>query len=154
MTLDSRLLGVYAAIFGTLGVAFGLIGFLSVQWAESVYITSASGDAVRTLGPVFAGFAALQTSVLLQFLSVVLVFVFGFVFGSRQFSPRDGALIGGAGGVVGYVSLTIPGLGLLLLAPSRAQVFPLSSILLLLVGSLVVSAVAGTAGGYVGVQTS
>lgn len=154
MTLDSRHLGVYAAIFGTLGVAFGLVGFLSVRWAEAVYITSASGDAVRTLGPVFAGFAALQTGVLLQFLAVVLVFVFGFVFGSREFSPRDGALIGGAGGVVGYVSLMAPALGLLLVAPSGAQLFPLSSILVVIVGTLVVSAVAGTAGGYVGVQAS
>jgi hypothetical protein len=154
MPLDSRLLAAYVGIFGTVGAVFGLVGFLSVQWAESVYIASASGEAVRTYGPIFAGLVTFQHSALVQLLAPVLTLVFGFVFGSREFAARDGALVGGVGGVVGYVSLTVPALALTLLAPSASQVFPPASMLPVVAGSLVLSVVAGAVGGSVGVETS
>jgi hypothetical protein len=154
MTLDSRLLAAYAGIFGTLGIVFGAVGFLSVRWAESVYIATASGDAARTLGPIFAGLVTFQNGVLVQFLAPLLAFVFGFVFGSREFSAGDAVLVGGGGGVVGYVSLAVPALGLTLLAPAESQVFPPTSILLVLLGAWLLSGVAGAVGGYVGVRTS
>lgn len=154
MALDTRFLGVYVGIFGTLGVAFGLVGLLSVRWAESVYVVSAGGDIVQTLGPIFSGFVVFQNSVFLQFFALVLAFVFGFIFGSREYAARVGALVGGTGGLVGYVSLLVPSMGLLLVAPSQSQVFALSSILLVAVGSFLFSGIAGAAGGYIGAKTS
>jgi hypothetical protein len=154
MTLDSRLLAAYAGVFGTLGIVFGLVGFLSVQWAESVYIASASGEAARTLGPIFAGLVTFQNGVLVQFLAPLLAFVFGFVFGSREFSAGDGLLVGGVGGGVGYVSLAVPAIGITLLAPSQSQVFPPASMLPVVLGAWLLSVVAGAVGGYVGVRTS
>lgn len=154
MSMNSRLIGAYVGIFATLGVAFGLLGYLSVQWAESVYIASADGDMVETLGPIFAGFVVFQNSAILQFLALVLVFVFGFIVGSREYSGRDGALAGGIGGLVGYVSLTVSAMGLLLIAPSESQVFAVSSILPVVGVAFLLSGVAGAIGGYIGATTS
>jgi hypothetical protein len=154
MTLDSRLLAAYAGIFGTVGTALGLVGFLSVRWAESVYVASASGEAARTLGPIFAGLVTFQNGVLVQFLALVLAFVFGFVFGSREFSAGDGVLVGGVGGAVGYVTLAVPAIGITLLAPSQSQTFPPTSMLLVVLGAWLLSGTAGAVGGYVGVRTS
>jgi hypothetical protein len=154
MALDSRVLAAYVGIFATLGTVFGLVGFLSVRWAETVYIASASGGAAGRLGPIFAGLVTFQNSVLLQFLAPLLTFVFGFVFGSREFSVGGGALLGATGGAVGYVALMLPALALSVLAPSGSQVFPLPSILPLVAAALVLSGVAGAVGGYLGARTS
>ncbi len=152
--IDARFLGVYVGVFGTLGTGAGVVGFLSVRWAESVYLVAAGGDMVQTLGPVFSGFVVFQTSVFLQFLALVLAFVFGFVFGSREYGGRAGALVGGAGGLVGYVPFVLPAIGLLLVAPTASQVFPPSSLLPVVAGSFLLSGLTGAVGGFVGAETS
>lgn len=154
MTVDSRVFGLYAGIFGVIGIAFGLTGFLSIRWAESVYISAASGDIVQTLGPVFAGVIVLQNTIVLQFLSLVLVLVFGFLFGSEQLARESGALVGGVGGLVGHLSLTIPSVLLVIVAPSEAQAFAPPSMLTLAISTLILAGIAGAVSGYVGSAAS
>jgi hypothetical protein len=152
--IDSRFFVVYLGVFGSLGIGAGMIGFLSVQWAESVYLISASGDLAQQLGPIFSGFVVLQNSILIQFFAIHMTLLLGLLFGGQKNRGQDGALVGGLGGLIGYLSFFIPAVGLLLVAPTESQLFQISSILLLVAGSFVISGLTGAVGGFIGAEAN
>lgn len=154
MNIDSRTLAMYPAIFGPLGIVFGLIGFISIRWAETVYISAAAGGIVQTLGPVFSSVVVLQNTIMIHFLSLALILVFSFQFGSRQLTDKDGAVVGGLGGIVGHASLLVPSIPLLIAAPAESQVFTLPSMLPLAISALVMAGLVGAISGYFGAKPS
>lgn len=154
MNIDSRTLAMYPVIFGPLGIGFGLVGFISIRWAETVYISAATGEIVQTLGPVFAGAVVFQNMILIHFLSLALILVFSFQFGAQQLTTTDGAAVGGLGGIVGHASLLVPSLPLLIAAPAESQVFTLPSMLPLAISALVMAGFIGAVSGYFGAKPS
>jgi hypothetical protein len=154
MDIDARTLAMYPVIFGPLGIVFGLVGFISIRWAEAVYISAAAGEIVQTLGPVFAGTVVLQNTIMIHFLSLALVLVFSFQFGTQQLTTTDGAAVGGLGGIIGHASLLVPSIPLLIVAPAESQVFTLPSMLPLAISALVMAGLIGAISGYFGAKPS
>lgn len=94
----------------------------------------------------------LQNSIFIQFFAIHTTFLLGLLFGGQKHRGRNGALVGGLGGLIGYLSFFIPAVGLLLVAPTESQFFQISSILLLVAGSFVLSGLTGAIGGFVGAE--
>jgi hypothetical protein len=137
------------ATFAAVGVALGVVGFVTAEWARTQFVTAATGADPATFGPVFVALSTFQTTVTLFFAGPVLGAALGLLAGSRFVDPRSAAGVAAAGTLVGF--FVMAGAGLVGLAlPSgtgTGQTYALGrAVGPLLLSGVVTAATGGVAG--------
>jgi hypothetical protein len=139
--------------FAVVGVAFGTVGYVTADWAQTQFVTAATGTAPETFGPVFLALSVFQTTVTLLFTGPVLAATVGLLSGSRFADVGTAGLVAASGTLLGFFVMASGGLaGLSLLSgPGTEQTYPIAAA----VGPLLLSSVATTVtGGLAGVLGS
>ncbi|WP_338741853.1 hypothetical protein [Haloplanus salilacus] len=147
-----RQIGLIVATFAMVGVALGAVGFVTVDWARTQFVTAATGSNPATFGPVFVALSTFQTTVTLFFAAPVLAAALGLLSGSRFAVPTVAAGVAAAGALIGFFVMT--GVGLVGLSlPSGAgtgQTYALGGAVGPLLLSGVATAVTGGVAGALG----
>lgn len=108
------------AVYAAFGLVLGSIAFVTGQWAQTQFITNASGQAPTEFGPVFIAVIFVQTAAsILLFGPVIAVFV-GRLIGSAFDSPATALVSGAAGGLFGSYVMAAVAIGLLTLSKGDA----------------------------------
>lgn len=100
-----RQVGLIVATFATVGVALGVVGFVTADWARTQFVTAATGSTPATFGPVFVALSTFQTTVTLFFAGPVLAAALGLLSGSRFAAPTPAAGVAAAGALVGFFAM-------------------------------------------------
>ncbi|WP_418281607.1 hypothetical protein [Halorubrum sp. DTA98] len=102
--MDSDGIGFVAAVFVIVGVGVGIVALAATGWAESAFVTDATGDAER-FGPVFLAQLYLSVTVAALVVAPALAAVTGVLVGSRAYGHTEAATTCGIGagiGALGY----------------------------------------------------
>lgn len=148
----SRQVWLVVAIFGALGVALGLAGYATTNWARVQFVSAAAGSNPTGFGPVFVALSAFQTTVTLFFAGPIVGTVVGALVGSRFLDWRVAGGVAGGGSFVGF--FVMAGFGLLGLSlvggPGTEQVYAVGQAFVPLLVSGVATGVGGSVGGTLG----
>jgi len=141
-TLQS--VGFIISVFTLLGIALGVLAFISGSWAQSQLVTDAGG--ATDFGPVFIGIAYLQTAVIIFFLGPIIASFAGGLLGSVFSSPKTALFAGGVGSLVGYYLMSVIAVGVLVLSKGSGaeQAFSFGQVLFPLVVSGIPTAIIGS----------
>lgn len=138
--------------FAATGLAFGLFGLLSMQWAQTQFITAARGETIETFGPVLLAVVYFQTAVMFFLVGPVLAGLTGALIGSRFPSPSKAALAGGGSSFAGFLVFLVLSLGITsqVSGPGTGQLFTLGAALVPALVATVLTSLAGGGGGALG----
>ncbi|MFB6129490.1 MAG: hypothetical protein ABEJ28_01555, partial [Salinigranum sp.] len=142
--------------FAAVGVGFGIAGYTAMRWAQVQFVSAAGGADPGRFGPVLLAVVYFATTVSFMVAGPLLAGILGAMAGSQFRAPTDGALVGGGGGLAGYVALIVLGLGATSLfgGPGTEQLYTFGSavgpLALAAVATAVVGAGAGALGAWAG----
>lgn len=139
---------VTIGVFGTVGLALGVIGFLAAGVAQARFVDAAGGSAEQ-FGPVFLNVVHFGVLVTAMFVAPVLAGALSTFSGANIHDRGRSVGVGAAGSLVGYLLLvplavTLTNFG----APDAAA--PLVGNWSLLGGGAVATAFVGAVGGLLG----
>lgn len=147
-----RQVALIVATFAAVGVAVGVVAFVTADWARAQFVVGAGGAQPAEFGPVFVALSMFQTTVTMFFAGPVVAAAVGLLSGSRFRKWTTAAGVTAAGTLVGFFLMT--GIGLLGLGlvsgPGTGQTYALGAALGPLLLSAVATALAGGCAGVVG----
>lgn len=149
MSGTTRALGLLVAVFAAVGLALGVVGFLTLSWAQTRFVVTAGGASPSQFGPVFVGLVFFQTVGTHLALGPVLSVLLGTLAGSRFPETGRAAAVAGAGTALGSLLMAVLALAVTGLA-GVAQGVGFGTALVPIVATAVVGGGAGAAGGAVG----
>jgi len=141
------------SVYVVAGVAFGLVGLVSMLWAQAQFVAEAGGSSPGEFGPVLLAVVYFQTTVAFLIAAPLLGAATGAMAGSRFRSGREAAAVGGGGGALGCVIMLLLSIGGASLV-SGAGTGQLYAIGAAVVPALVATAAAGVTGGVGGLLGS
>jgi hypothetical protein len=148
-----RQVGLIVGTFAAVGVALGMVGYATADWARTQFIAEASGASPGEFGPVFVALSTFQTTVTMFVVGPVVAASLGLLSGSRFVDPRRAGGVATVGSLAGFLLMTglgIVGVGLVS-GSGTGQIYTPGAA----VGPLLLSAVAtGATGGVAGVAGS
>jgi hypothetical protein len=142
-------IGFLVGVFAAVGAAFGVVGYTAMRWAQVQFVSAAGGADPGRFGPVLLAVVFFGTTVTFLLAGPLLAGAVGAVVGSQFPRPREAAVVGGVGSLLGFGVLIVLGLGVTALVGGEGtgQLYRIGSA----VGPLFLSAVAtGFAGAVAG----
>jgi hypothetical protein len=122
MAATSRVVALVLAVFAAVGLALGLVGYLTLSWAQARFVVAAGGASPGEFGPVFVGLVSFQTAATQMALAPVLSVLVGALGGSRFREVRRAAAVTGGATALGCLLMALLGLGVTGLAGAQQAV--------------------------------
>jgi hypothetical protein len=148
MARAPRVAGLVVAVFAAVGLALGLVGYLTLSWAQARFVAGAGGGA-NEFGPVFVGLVSFQTAATQMALAPVLSALLGTLAGSRFADVTRAVAVTGGSAAAGCLVMTVLAVAVTGLA-GAAQGVGLGNALVPVVVTTAVGGGVGAAAGGVG----